>query len=146
MATEQLSRVQKKGQVTIPAEIRQRWDLKEGDLVSFSETDDGVLISPQQMMATQTLNQISKLLKDHGIDLTSVLRSAEKEKAEAGSTPNGPGVVAFLQHVQSEAVDPTNIDMALSIIDETFGTFQAEQPADFNAMREDFIDHLATDR
>jgi AbrB family looped-hinge helix DNA binding protein len=48
MANEQkLSRVQKKGQVTIPIEIRDRLGIQEGDLVAFVETEQGVLITRQ---------------------------------------------------------------------------------------------------
>jgi AbrB family looped-hinge helix DNA binding protein len=45
-----VSRVQKKGQVTIPAEIRQKLGLAEGDLVAFIETAEGVVISPQAIV------------------------------------------------------------------------------------------------
>jgi AbrB family looped-hinge helix DNA binding protein len=41
-----LVRVQEKGQVTLPAEVRRKTGLKKGDLVSVTTTDDGVLITP----------------------------------------------------------------------------------------------------
>ena len=37
-------RVQEKGQVTIPSEIRRKLRLKKGDLVTFIVTSDGVII------------------------------------------------------------------------------------------------------
>ena len=46
-----LSKVQRKGQVTIPAGIRKKLGLKKGDLVAFVETEQGVLISPQDNVA-----------------------------------------------------------------------------------------------
>ena len=58
MASSKLSVVQEKGQVTIPAEIRKKWGLKKGDLVAFVETEQGVMISPQEVIATQALDQI----------------------------------------------------------------------------------------
>ena len=48
-----VSRVQKKGQVTIPVEIRQKLGLAEGDLVAFIETQEGVVISPQTIVPTK---------------------------------------------------------------------------------------------
>jgi AbrB family looped-hinge helix DNA binding protein len=36
----------RKGQITIPVEIRRRWDLKEGDRVTFIEDGDEVKIVP----------------------------------------------------------------------------------------------------
>lgn len=47
-----VSRVQKKGQVTIPAEIRQKLGLAEGDLVAFIETQEGIVISPHTIVPT----------------------------------------------------------------------------------------------
>jgi AbrB family looped-hinge helix DNA binding protein len=58
-----------KGQVTIPAEIRKKLGLKKGDLVAFVETEEGVLISPQEVIATQALDQIGQALKEKGVTL-----------------------------------------------------------------------------
>jgi AbrB family looped-hinge helix DNA binding protein len=64
-----LSVIQAKGQVTIPAEIRKKLGLKQGDLVAFVETEDGVLISPREAVALDTLREIGKSLKEKGITL-----------------------------------------------------------------------------
>jgi AbrB family looped-hinge helix DNA binding protein len=50
-----LSVIQEKGQVTIPTDIRKRLGLKKGDRVSFIETEQGVLISPQEVVAIDAL-------------------------------------------------------------------------------------------
>ncbi|MBI1801677.1 MAG: AbrB/MazE/SpoVT family DNA-binding domain-containing protein, partial [Chloroflexi bacterium] len=62
-----LSVVQEKGQVTIPTEIRKKLGLKKGDRVSFVETDRGVLISPQEVVALDALEKIGQLLKENGL-------------------------------------------------------------------------------
>jgi AbrB family looped-hinge helix DNA binding protein len=59
MAALKLSVVQEKGQVTIPAEIRKKLGLKKGDLVAFVETEQGVLLSPQEVIASEALDQPS---------------------------------------------------------------------------------------
>ncbi|MDQ6604653.1 MAG: AbrB/MazE/SpoVT family DNA-binding domain-containing protein [Chloroflexota bacterium] len=41
---QRLVRVQEKGQVTLPAEMRRSLGLKKGDLVAVTSTDGGVLI------------------------------------------------------------------------------------------------------
>jgi len=46
---ERLVRVQEKGQVTLPAEMRKRLGLKKGDLVAVTTTDGGVLIKPVEV-------------------------------------------------------------------------------------------------
>lgn len=48
-------RVQEKGQVTIPRQIRKKLNLKRGDLVVFVETDAGVLVKPASVVASDEL-------------------------------------------------------------------------------------------
>lgn len=62
-------RVQAKGQVTIPTKIRKKLNLKKGDMVSFVETKDGVLIKPAEVIITEALDEIGKALKEEGITL-----------------------------------------------------------------------------
>jgi AbrB family looped-hinge helix DNA binding protein len=54
-----VSRIQKRGQVTIPVSIRQKLHLEEGDLVAFIETKEGVVISPQEVIPAVTRNKKS---------------------------------------------------------------------------------------
>ena len=54
-----VSRVQKKGQVTIPVEIRQKLGLAEGDLVAFIETEEGIVISPHTIVPVSTQSRES---------------------------------------------------------------------------------------
>jgi len=48
-------RVQEKGQVTIPRKIRNKLNLKRGDLVLFVETESGVMLKPASIMPTDEL-------------------------------------------------------------------------------------------
>ena len=80
--TAKLSIVQEKGQVTIPAEIRQRWGLKKGDLVAFVETEQGVLISPQEVVAMSALDRIGKALQERGISLDEMMETGRDVRGE----------------------------------------------------------------
>lgn len=73
MADLKLSTVQEKGQVTIPAEIRKKLGLKKGDVVAFVETEDGVLISPREVVALKALREIGKSLEAKGITLDQLM-------------------------------------------------------------------------
>ena len=75
MSVPKLSRVQARGQVTIPIEIRQRLGLEQGDVVAFIETDRGVLISPQEVVALEALQQIGKALEEQGVSLEEMIES-----------------------------------------------------------------------
>ena len=50
-------RVQAKGQVTIPKEIRDKLNVQPGDLVVFVETDTGVLVKPAAVMTDEHLRE-----------------------------------------------------------------------------------------
>ena len=75
-------RVQEKGQVTIPLEIRRKLNLKKGDLVTFVETEDGVLIKPAEVVASQALDQIGRALKEKGISLEELLERGRELRGE----------------------------------------------------------------
>lgn len=77
-----LSKVQEKGQVTIPVEIRRKWDLKKGDLVGFVETEEGVLISPQEVIAMEALDKLGEMLKEKGITLEELIESGREIRGE----------------------------------------------------------------
>lgn len=40
------SKITKKGQMTIPVEYRRKYDLMEGTIVAFEETEKGLVIRP----------------------------------------------------------------------------------------------------
>jgi AbrB family looped-hinge helix DNA binding protein len=50
-------RVQAKGQVTIPKEIRDKLNIQPGDLVVFVETDTGVMVKPATVMTDEHLRE-----------------------------------------------------------------------------------------
>lgn len=77
-----LSKVQKKGQVTIPVEIREMWGLEQGDLVAFVETEQGVLIRPQEVVAMQALDRIGAALKKRGITLDELIEDGREIRGQ----------------------------------------------------------------
>ena len=80
MAERKLVRVQEKGQVTLPAEVRKRLGLKKGDLVAITETPEGVLITPQEVIATRTLDQIGAALRERGLSLEELIESGREAR------------------------------------------------------------------
>ncbi len=82
MTAPKLSVVQAKGQVTIPAEIRRKLGLKKGDLVAFIETEQGVLITPQEVIATNALDRIGEALRKRGISLEELIESGREIRGQ----------------------------------------------------------------
>src|SRR6202022_4679552 len=74
-AAKKFVRVQEKGQVTLPAEVRRSLGLKKGDLVGITQTEDGVLITPQQVVAIKALDRIGEILRSQGASLEELIDS-----------------------------------------------------------------------
>ena len=70
---DKIVRVQEKGQVTIPLEIRKKLNLKKGDLVTFVETEGCVMIKPAEVILDETLDEIGQALREKGISLNDLM-------------------------------------------------------------------------
>lgn len=95
MMARTLTRIQEKGQITLPAEIRRRLGLKKGDLVTVTETPDGILITPQELVATRALAEIGAALEEQGLPLADMIERGRaigeemlKERYELGREPS----------------------------------------------------------
>jgi antitoxin PrlF len=82
MNDRKLVRMQEKGQVTIPTEIRKKLGLKRGDLVAVVETPEGVFITPQQVLATKALDGIGDILKEQGLSLEELITSGRQIRSD----------------------------------------------------------------
>ena len=82
MHDRKLVRIQEKGQVTIPTEIRKKLGLKRGDLVAVLETPEGVFITPQQVLAAKALDSIGDILKEKGLSLEELIASGRQIRTE----------------------------------------------------------------
>jgi AbrB family looped-hinge helix DNA binding protein len=90
-----LARVQEKGQVTLPADVRRRLGLKKGNLVTITEVEDGILISPSEGVATRALDRIGRILAAQGTSLEELIESGRDVRGELiseryGLDPNRP--------------------------------------------------------
>jgi AbrB family looped-hinge helix DNA binding protein len=80
MTQRRLVRVQEKGQVTLPSDLRKKLGLKKGDIVLITETSDGILISPQEVITTKALDEIGAILKEQGLSLEELIESGRDER------------------------------------------------------------------
>lgn len=77
-----VSVMQEKGQVTVPTEIRKKLGLKKGDYVAFVETEHGVLLAPQEIVAMEALEKLGTMLKEKGITLEELMESGDEIRGE----------------------------------------------------------------
>ena len=74
--------LQENGQVTLPAEWREKYDLKKGDAVAFVETDQGLLVLPKQTVIFNALDQIGDALKAKSLTLDEVIERGRDIRAQ----------------------------------------------------------------
>ena len=93
-------RVQEKGQVTLPRAVREKLKLKKGDLVTFVETPEGIVIKPAAIVANEALNEIGAALKAKGIKLEDLLERGREIRSELAPGKVWPvqaqGMIRFL--------------------------------------------------
>src|SRR6266487_3455290 len=82
MPRRNLVRVQEKGQVTLPTELRRKLGLKKGDLVEVTETPQGLLITPQEVLAQTALDEIGAALRERGVTLDELIESGREIRGE----------------------------------------------------------------
>lgn len=80
MAARKYSRIQEKGQVTLPADFRRKMGLEKGDLVTFEEMDGGLLITPREVLSTRALNEIGAALREQGLCLEDLIESGNEDR------------------------------------------------------------------
>ena len=70
--------LQENGQITLPSEWRDKYGLKKGDVITFEETEDGLLVTPKKLLAMKLLDEIGEALKDKGITLDDLMESGRE--------------------------------------------------------------------
>lgn len=75
-------RVQERGQVTIPKEVRERLGLEKGDLVIFVETEGGVVIKPAEIVMSSALDEIGRALKERGMRIEDLMERGREIRGD----------------------------------------------------------------
>ncbi|MAS35629.1 MAG: hypothetical protein CL610_16585 [Anaerolineaceae bacterium] len=74
--------IQENGQVTLPAEWREKYGLKKGDFIVFKETEEGLLVSPREAQAINLMDEIEEALSKRGIALDELIESGREIRQE----------------------------------------------------------------
>ena len=72
--------IRKKGSVTIPMEIRKRYQLDEGDPLTLIELGEGFFLSPKRSVLPKLVAEIENLRIKNNISLEELIEGVMKEK------------------------------------------------------------------
>ena len=73
-----VTRMREKGQVTIPADIRESLHLSKNSTLSITKVAGGILITPKVSAFESVSAQFSEVAKKKGITLDSLLKDLKK--------------------------------------------------------------------
>ena len=73
-----VTRMREKGQVTIPANIRESLHLSKHALLSVARVGDGILLTPKPSVFEDVSAKFSKAAEDKGITLEGLLKDLKK--------------------------------------------------------------------
>ena len=73
-----VTRMREKGQVTIPADIRESLHLSKDSLLSIARVGDGILLTPQPSVFESVSAKYSKAAEKRGITLQGLLNDLKR--------------------------------------------------------------------
>jgi len=66
--------IRKKGALTLPMELRKRYQLEEGDPVTLVDLEEGIFLSPKTSVLPKLVAQIETLREKNNISLTELIQ------------------------------------------------------------------------
>ena len=70
-----------RGTVTLPARIRERYDLADGDPLTLVDLDGAILLSPRTSVVDKLSAEIEYLMTGSGLSLDELLGGLREERA-----------------------------------------------------------------
>lgn len=72
--------MRKKGSVTLPIELRKKYNLEEDDPITLIDTGEGIFLSPKRAVLPKLVNEIEALRKKHNISLEELIQGVQNER------------------------------------------------------------------
>lgn len=73
--------VRKRGVLTLPADIRQRYGIEPGDTFQLIDLDGMFILTPMVPMVPELAREIEKLRLEAGLDTAELLQALRDERA-----------------------------------------------------------------
>jgi AbrB family looped-hinge helix DNA binding protein len=74
--------IRKKGSLTLPVELRDKYGLAEGDIFTLIDLGDGsFLLTPRASQVNRLGDRVSEILNEEGISLDDLLSTLDEERA-----------------------------------------------------------------
>jgi len=75
--------VRRKGLITLPIELRRRYNLDEGDVLTCVDLGEGAfLLTPRVSQVARLGDQVARLMEREGVSLDDVLDTLDQERED----------------------------------------------------------------
>ena len=74
--------MRKRGSITIPSSIRERYQLDENDPITLIDLGEGIFLSPKRSVLPKLVEKIEKLREKYQISLEELIQGVIKEREE----------------------------------------------------------------
>jgi AbrB family looped-hinge helix DNA binding protein len=76
------SQVRQRGQITIPQKLRESLAINEGDVLTFLQVGDNILLTPHSLRTFELADKISEMMEEEGVTLADLLKDLPQIRAE----------------------------------------------------------------
>ena len=79
--------IRRKGVITLPIELRKRYSLNEGDVLTLEDLGDGsFLLLPRFSQLASLGDRVAELMEDEGVGIEEMLETLEEDR-QGETTP-----------------------------------------------------------
>jgi bifunctional DNA-binding transcriptional regulator/antitoxin component of YhaV-PrlF toxin-antitoxin module len=73
--------IRRRGVLTLPAELRRRYDIDEGDAFTLVDLGEGSFLLTSQVSRVAHLgDQVARLMEEHGVTVDEILETLDEER------------------------------------------------------------------
>lgn len=74
--------LRKRGTLTLPKKIREKYNLDEGDPVVLIDMGEGVLLSPKPTTIPKLAKELEAIMEKEGVSLETLIEGVAEERAK----------------------------------------------------------------
>jgi bifunctional DNA-binding transcriptional regulator/antitoxin component of YhaV-PrlF toxin-antitoxin module len=76
--------IRQRGTLTLPAKLRTKYQLDDGDSLTLVDLDSGILLSPKVQVVPKLAAEIERIRRSLGLELEDLLSSGRRRRAKRG--------------------------------------------------------------